>query len=146
MDWMPQPKDIDQVGGWKHEHACTLPTSLRLTTPPSYIIIFIVKLIMFPLWLVIIIIFYIFSGYWLQKLIKIFHYCDYVTITQYHRIMIGQQKNNRTLYHQNYGLIEKPVITFLNPDAYQNCLKIFWKIHIFAPRYCFYSPELQICF
>ena len=27
-------------------------------------------------------------------------------------IMICQQENNRTLYHQNYDLIEKPVITF----------------------------------
>ena len=27
--------------------------------------------------------------------------------------MIGQQKNDRILYHQNYHLIEKPVITFL---------------------------------
>ena len=26
--------------------------------------------------------------------------------------MIGQQKSNRILYHQNYHLIEKPVITF----------------------------------
>ena len=26
--------------------------------------------------------------------------------------MIGQQKNNRITYHQNYHLIEKPVITF----------------------------------
>ena len=27
-------------------------------------------------------------------------------------IMICQQENNRTLYHQNYDLIEKPIITF----------------------------------
>ena len=27
-------------------------------------------------------------------------------------IMIGKWKNNRILYHQNYHLIEKPVITF----------------------------------
>ena len=39
--------------------------------------------------------------------------------------MIGQQKNNRTQYHQNYYLIEKPVITFKNPDARQNYLEIF---------------------
>jgi len=36
--------------------------------------------------------------------------------------MIGQQKNDRTLYHQNYHLIQKPVNTFENPDAYQNYL------------------------
>ena len=29
--------------------------------------------------------------------------------------MIGQQKNYRILYHQNYHLIEKSVITFKNP-------------------------------
>ena len=32
---------------------------------------------------------------------------DYITITQYHCLMIGQQKNNRTLYHQNYTLTER---------------------------------------
>ena len=39
--------------------------------------------------------------------------------------MIGQQKNNRILYHQNYRLIEKPVITFWNPHAFHNYLGIF---------------------
>ena len=39
--------------------------------------------------------------------------------------MISQQKNNRTLYHQNYHLIEKPEITFENPDEYQNYFGIF---------------------
>ena len=39
--------------------------------------------------------------------------------------MIGQQKNNRTLFHQNQDRTEKPVITFKNPDAYQNYLEIF---------------------
>ena len=41
--------------------------------------------------------------------------------------MIGQQKNNSVLYHQNYHLIEKPVITFLNLDTYQNYPEIFEK-------------------
>ena len=67
---------------------------------------------MFPLWLAIVIIFYFSSGYWLWKLINIFYYCDYVTITQYHCIRIGQQKNKRMIYHQNYDLIEKSVIIF----------------------------------
>lgn len=32
--------------------------------------------------------------------------------------MIGQEKNNRTLYYQIYHLLKKAVITFLtNPDA-----------------------------
>jgi len=39
--------------------------------------------------------------------------------------MIGQQKNNRIPYHPNYHLIEKPVITFKNPDEYQNLLGAF---------------------
>jgi len=55
---------------------------------------------MFSLWLAIVIIFYFLSDYWMWKVIHIFYYCDYVTITQYHCIMTGQQKNNRTLYHQ----------------------------------------------
>ena len=50
--------------------------------------------------------------------------------------MICQQKNYRNLYHRNYHLIEKPVITFKNPGAYQNYLGIFWKIRML--RYCFY--------
>ena len=41
-------------------------------------------------------------------------------------------------------VIEKPVITFKNPDAYQNYLGIFWKIQM--PRYLLFSPKLQICF
>ena len=35
--------------------------------------------------------------------------------------------NRKTLYYQNYHLIEKSVITFQNPDAYQNYLRIFDK-------------------
>ena len=34
------------------------------------------------------------------KVIHIFYYCDHVTITQYHCMMTGQQKNNRTIYHK----------------------------------------------
>ena len=41
--------------------------------------------------------------------------------------MIGQQKNNVTLYCQNQDLIEKHVITLKNPYAYQNYLGIFEK-------------------
>ena len=50
---------------------------------------YIVRLIMFSLWLAVVITY------------------DYVTITQYHCLMISQQKNNRTLYHQNYNLTER---------------------------------------
>ena len=74
---------------------------------------------MFPLWLTIVII--LFFVWQLWKLINVFHYYDYVTITHliplYHAY---QQKNNRILYHQSYYLIRKPIITFKNPDAYQN--------------------------
>ena len=53
------------------------------------------------------------SGYWLWRLIDIFYYCDYVTVTHLIPfIIIGQQKKYRILYHQSYHLIEKPVITF----------------------------------
>ena len=38
--------------------------------------------------------------------------------------MIGQQKKI-VLYHQDYHLIEKPVITFQNPNAYNYYLGIF---------------------
>ena len=41
-------------------------------------------------------------------LLRLYNYNSFNTIV----IMIGQQKNNRTLYHQNYDLTEKPVITF----------------------------------
>ena len=44
---------------------------------------------MFPLWLAVV----------------ITH--DYITVTQYHCLMISHQKNNRTLYHQNYNLTER---------------------------------------
>ena len=45
------------------------------------------------------------------------------------------RKNNRTLCHQNCHLIEKPIITLKNLDAYQNYLGSFWKIQMC--RYCF---------
>ena len=130
---------------WKHvlymcfhlPHHCLIPQTVC-----NY---FTVRLIMFPLWLAIVIIFYFLSGYWLWKLINIFYYCDYITIIHliplYHD---WSQKNNRTLYHQNCHLVEKPVITFRNSDAYQNYLGDFWKIQM--PRYWVFSPKLQICF
>ena len=86
---------------------------------------------MFPLWLaiVIIFIFYFSSGYQVWKLINIFYYCDYVTIT--HLIPLyhdwSTEKNNRTLYHQNWDLIEKPVITFKIQMHIRIILKYFEK-------------------
>ena len=51
------------------------------------------------------------------------------------------------IYHQNEDPTEKPVITFWNPDAYQNHLEIFWKIQIL--RYClffffFKAPDMLL--
>ena len=60
-----------------HLHHCAWP-------PPNCMEPFyIVKLIMFPIWLKIIIIFYFLSGYWLGKLINTLYYGDYVTITHF---------------------------------------------------------------
>ena len=54
------PKDIDQLGGWKHLHECTSPYPITLLDPPppNCLSLFYIKLIIFPLWLIIIIIFY----------------------------------------------------------------------------------------
>ena len=93
---------------WKHvpymyfhlPHHCLIPQTVC-----NY---FIVRLIMFPLWLAIVIILYFLSGYWLWKLINNFYYCDCVTII--HLIPLYQywsQENNRILHHQNCN----PVIT-----------------------------------
>ena len=85
--------------GWVNEnmHVCTSTYHITLLDPPDCMQLFyIVRLIMFPLWLAIIIIFYFLSGYWLWKLTNISYYCDYVTITQYCCIMIGQQKKRPT--------------------------------------------------
>ena len=59
--------------------------------------------------------------------------------------MIGQQKNNRTQYHQNYYLIEKPVITFKNQIHIRLILKIFEKCKCSDIAF-FFPPELQIYF
>ena len=48
--------------------------------------------------------------------------------------MIGQQKNNRILYHQNYHLIEDPGILFKIHTH-----TIFWKIQM--SRYCFFFHQ-----
>ena len=77
----------------------TLPLTTSLCLTSQVVCNYIVKLILFPLWLATATIFYFLSGYWLWKLTNISYYCDYVTITQYCCIMIGQQKNNRILYH-----------------------------------------------
>ena len=56
--------------------------------------------------------------------------------------MIGQQKNKYNSVSPKLGCNKntKPVITFENPDAYQNYLGIFWKIKIL--RYSFFSPGM----
>ena len=107
---MQESKGTDRLGGWKLVCVCTHHVTL-LNPPKCMSLFYIVKLIIFPLRLAIIIIFYFVPDYWLWKLINIFYYSDYVTITQHNCIMIGQQKKNRNLYHQNCHLTEKPVIT-----------------------------------
>ena len=79
---MHQPKDIDWLGGWKHVHICTLTYHITLLDPPPNCmqLFYIVRLIMFPLWLAIVIIVYFLSGYQLWKLINILYYCDYVLL------------------------------------------------------------------
>ena len=79
---MHQPKEQDWLSRWKHVHARTSTYHITLLDRLNCTLLFyIVRLIMFPLWLAIVIIFYFLSGYWLWKLINIFYYCDYVTIT-----------------------------------------------------------------
>jgi len=72
---MHQPWDIDCLGGRKHVHVCASSYHITLLDK-LYIMFYIVKLVMFPLWLAIVIIFYFLSGYWLWKLINIFYYCE----------------------------------------------------------------------
>ena len=72
-----------------------------------------VRLIVFPSWLATVIIHLFFVWPLTVKTGKHLLLFDYVIITHLIPcIMIRQQKNNRILYHQNYHLIEKPVITF----------------------------------
>ena len=56
--------------------------------------------------------------------------------------MIGQSKNKYNSISPKLGCNKntKPVITFKNPDPYQNYLGSFWKIHIL--RYCSFSPDM----
>ena len=74
-----QPKDTEWLGGWKRVHISTSIYHITLLTPQTACDYFYFRLITFPLWPAIVIIFYFLSGYW--KLMNIFYYCDYVTIT-----------------------------------------------------------------
>ena len=107
---MHQPKYTDWLGDENMcMHALPLTTSLCLTSPTACNY-FISLLIMFPLWFAIVIIFYFLFGYWLWKLINIFHYWDYVTITRLTPLYYDwSMENNRILYYQNCHLVEKPV-------------------------------------
>ena len=102
---------------------------------------------MFPLWLaiVIIFIFYFSSGYRVWKLINIFYYCDYATIT--HLIPLyhdwSTEKNNRTLYHQNWDLIEKPVITFKIQMHIRIILKCFEKYKCSSIAFFSRAPDVS---
>ena len=80
------------------EHWFHLPHHSARPPPQIMSLLYTVKLIMFPLWLV----FYFLSGYWLWKMLNIFYYCDYVTITHLTPFYYDwSTENNRTLYHQN---------------------------------------------
>ena len=97
---MHQPKNIGYLGVWKHVHVSTSTHHITLLDPPQTVcndfILF--TLIMFPLGLAAITIFYFLSGYWLWKLINMFYYCDYITIThlipQYHDWSTEKWKNS----------------------------------------------------
>ena len=56
--------------------------------------------------------------------------------------MTGQQKNNRILYHQNCYLIEKLVITFQNPDAYENYLGLVKNTNAQVLLFFFKTPDM----
>ena len=63
--------------------------------------------------------------------------------------MIGQQKNNRILYHQNYHLTEKSAITFKIQIHIRIILKFFEKykcsgIAFFLQSSRYFSNE-QLC-
>ena len=58
--------------------------------------------------------------------------------------MIGQQKKNRILYHQNYHLTETPTITFKIQMHIRIILKFFEKY--ICSGIAFFPPELQIFF
>ena len=78
-----QKTETDWVDETMCMSALPLTTSLCLTPPhPNCMYLsYIVKLIMFPLWIEILITFYFLSGSWLWKLVNTFYCCDYVTIT-----------------------------------------------------------------
>ena len=123
-----------------------LPHHSAWSPPNCMWLFYIVRLIMFPLWLaiVIIFIFYFSSGYQVWKLINIFYYCDYVTIT--HLIPLyhdwSTEKNNRTLYHQNWDLIEKPVITFKIQMHIRIILKFFEKYKCSGIAFFSRAPDM----
>ena len=84
----------------QESNSCLLH-QITLLNPLSVIQLFyIVRLIMFLVWLTSVIIFYFLSGYWLWILRNIFYYCGYVTIISlillYHD---SSTENNRILYH-----------------------------------------------
>ena len=75
--------------GWVDEKMCmyALPLTTSLYLTPQIVCIYIVRLIMFPLWFAIVIMFYFLSGYRLWKQINIFFYCEYVTIIHFNTIL-----------------------------------------------------------
>ena len=62
-----------------------------------------------------------------MKTDNIFHYCDYITITHLLLFIMIDQQKNRTQYHQNYDLIERPVSLFNIQMHIRIILKFFEK-------------------
>ena len=81
-------------------YALPFTTWLYLTPHKLYIITYIIRLIMFPLWLAIIIIFLFFVWQLIMKTDKYFYYCNYIGIIHlmslYHN---WSTENNRILHH-----------------------------------------------
>ena len=143
---MHQPKDIDWLGRWKNVHVCTSLTHHSAWPPPPgcRCLFYIDRLIMFLFWPTTAITFYFLPGYWLWKLISIFYYCDYVTITHiiplYHDWSIEKQNSVSLKLPFN----RKSCNHFLKPRCISELPWNFWKTQML--RCCFFSPELQICF
>ena len=141
---MHRPKDTDWLGRWEHMHVYTSTYHITLLNPSVCMQLFyIVRLIMFLLWLAIVIIFYFLSGYWLWKLINIYYCCDYVTIISLTPLCHDwSTENNRILYHKSYHLIEKTCNHFLK---FRCITELSWNfLRSTNAQVLLLSPKLQV--
>ena len=94
---------------WMHFH---FTTSLCLIPPNCMWLFYIVKLIMFPLWLAILIIFiFCLTIDLFDKHLLLLWLCNHYSLNTIASWFINK-KIIEICYHENYYLIEKPVITF----------------------------------